>query len=50
MKVFNKSLFDKVRRKKGIVKNPKDNLYLFRNYTGLNIFGEIATLHTFVET
>lgn len=47
MKVFNKSLFDKVRRKKGIVKNPKDNLYLFRNYTGLNIFGEIATLHTF---
>lgn len=29
MKVFNKSLFDKVRRKKGIVKNPKDNLYLY---------------------
>ena len=28
MKVFNKSLFDKVKRKKGIVKNPKDNLYL----------------------
>lgn len=47
MKVFNKSLFDKVRRKKGIVKNPEENLYLFRNYTGLNIFGEIATLHTF---
>ena len=47
MKVFNKSLFDKVKRKKGIVKNPKDNLYLFRNYKDLNIFGEIATLHTF---
>ena len=47
MKVFNKSLFDKVKRKKGIVKNPKDNLYLFRKYKDLNIFGEIATLHTF---
>ena len=47
MKMFNKTLFDKVRRKKGIVKNPKDNYYLFRNYDKLNIFGEIATLHTF---
>ena len=47
MKIFNKSLFDKVRRKKVIVKNPKDNYYLFRNYDNLNIFGEIATLHTF---
>ena len=47
MKVFNKSLFDKVKRKRGIVKNPKDNLYLFRNFKDLNMFGEIATLHTF---
>ncbi|MDO4499957.1 MAG: transposase [Erysipelotrichaceae bacterium] len=47
MKLFNNSLFNKVRRKKGIVKNPKDNYYLFRNYNGLNEFGEIATLHTF---
>ena len=47
MKMFNKSLFDKVRRKKGIVRNPKDNYYLFRNYSKLYIFGEIATLHTF---
>lgn len=47
MKLFNKSLFDKVRRKKGIVRNPKDNYYLFRNYSNLKIFGEIATLHTF---
>ena len=47
MKMFNKSLFAKVRRKKGIVSNPKDNYYLFRNYDNLNIFGEIATLHSF---
>lgn len=47
MKMFNKSLFDKVRKKKGIVRNPKDNYYLFRNYDNLNVFGEIATLHTF---
>lgn len=49
MKLFNKSLFDKVKRKKGILRNPKDNYYLFRNYSKLKIFGEIATLHTFEE-
>ncbi len=47
MKIFNKSLFDKVKKKKGTVRNPKDNTYLFRNYSNLNMFGEIATLHTF---
>ena len=47
MKIFNKSLFDKVRRKKGIVKNPKDNYYLFRNYKYINEFAMISTLHTF---
>lgn len=47
MKMFNKSLFDKVRRKRGYVSNIRDNYYLFRNYKDLNIFGEIATLHTF---
>ncbi len=47
MKMFNKTLFNKIRRKRGTVKNPKDNLYLFRNFEGLNMFGEIATLHTF---
>ena len=47
MKMFNNSLFNKIRRKRGTVKNPKDNLYLFRNFNNLNMFGEIATLHTF---
>lgn len=47
MKVFNHSLFKKVRKKKGIVRNPKDNYYLFRNYKYLNEFGMISTLHTF---
>lgn len=49
MKLFNKSLFDKVRRKKGILRNPKDNYYLFRNYSKLKIFGQIVALHTFEE-
>ena len=47
MKVFNHSLFKKIRKKKGILKNPRDNTYLFRNYKYLNEFGMISTLHTF---
>ena len=47
MKTFNHSLFKKMKRKKGILKNPKDNTYLFRNYRYLNEFGMISTLHTF---
>ena len=47
MKMFNKSLFEKIKKNKGIVSNPSDNYYLFRNYDNLNVFGEIATLHTF---
>lgn len=47
MKMTNSSLFNKIRKKKGIVKNPKDNYYLFRNYKHLNHFGMISTLHTF---
>ena len=47
MKIFNNSLFNKIKRSKGTISNPKDNLYLFRNYDNLNVFGEIATLHTF---
>ena len=51
MKVFNKNIFDKAKRKKQ--KNnkkfcgDKDNIYLMRNYKDINIFGSIATLHTF---
>ena len=51
MKVFNKNIFDKAKRKKQ--KNSKkfcgdkDNIYLMRNYKDINIFGSIATLHTF---
>lgn len=33
--------------KTGKVSNPKDNLYLFRNYKNSIQFGMIATLHTF---
>ena len=47
MKTFNHSLFKKIRKKKGILKNEKDNIYLFRNYRYLNEFGMISTLHTF---
>ena len=47
MKEFNSSLFKKIRRKKGILRNDKDNYYLFRNYKYLNEFGMISTLHTF---
>ncbi|MBP5279661.1 MAG: transposase, partial [Erysipelotrichaceae bacterium] len=47
MKTFNNSLFWKIRKKKGILRNPKDNTYLFRNYKYLNEFGMISTLHTF---
>ncbi|MCR4856177.1 MAG: transposase zinc-binding domain-containing protein [Erysipelotrichaceae bacterium] len=47
MKTFNHSLFKKIRKKKGIVKNPRDSTYLFRNYKYLNEFGMISTLHTF---
>ena len=47
MKTFNHSLFKKIRKKKGILRNPKDNTYLFRNYRYLNEFGMICTLHTF---
>ena len=47
MKIFNHSLFKKIRKKKGILKNEKDNIYLFRNYRYLNEFGMISTLHTF---
>lgn len=46
-KMFNKSLFDKLKRKRGIVSNEKDNYYFLRNYKNRNEFGEIATLHTF---
>ena len=47
MKIFNSSLFNKIKKKKGKVSNPKDNYYLFRNYKYLNEFGMISTLHTF---
>ena len=47
MKIFNHSLFNKIRKKKDIFRNPKDNTYLFRNYKYLNEFGMISTLHTF---
>ena len=47
MKTFNHSLFKKIRKKKGVLRNPKDNTYLFRNYKYLNEFGMISTLHTF---
>ena len=47
MKLFNHSLFKKIRKKKGILKNEKGNTYLFRNYKYLNEFGMISTLHTF---
>ena len=47
MKTFNHSLFKKIRKKKGIFRNEKDNIYLFRNYKYLNEFGMISTLHTF---
>lgn len=48
MKTFNHSLFKKMRKKRGgILINPKDNTYLFRNYKYLNEFGMISTLHTF---
>ena len=40
MKTFNHSLFKKIRKKKGIFRNPKDNTYLFRNYRYLNEFGD----------
>lgn len=30
-----------------VLRNPKDNTYLFRNYKYLNEFGMISTLHTF---
>ena len=48
MKTFNHSLFKKIRKKRGgILSNPKDNYYLFRNYRYLNEFAMISTLHTF---
>ncbi len=47
MKTFNHSLFKKIRRRKGILRNPSDNTYLFRNYKYLNELGMISTLHTF---
>ena len=47
MKTSNHSLFKKIRKKKGIFRNPKDNTYLFRNYKDLCEFGMISTLHTF---
>ena len=46
-KMFNTSLFNKLKRKRGIVTNNKDNYYFLRNFKGRNEFGEIATLHTF---
>ena len=47
MKTFNLSLFKKIRKKKGIFRNPKDNTYLFRNYKYLKEFAMKSTLHTF---
>lgn len=47
MKITNNSLFNKVRKKKTVVRNPKDNYYLFRNYKYLNHFAMISALHTF---
>ena len=46
-KMFNKSLFDKLKRKRKIVTNDKDNYYFLRNYKNRKEFGEITTLHTF---
>ena len=48
MKMFNHELFKKMRKKKGrILRNDRDNIYLFRNYKYLNQFAMICTLHTF---
>lgn len=49
-KVCNESLYRKEKRKRsktGKIHNDKDNLYLFRNFKNQNIFGMIATIHTF---
>lgn len=46
-KEVNKSLFNKLKRKRGIVANDSDSYYFLRNYKQANDFGMIATLHTF---
>lgn len=49
-KVVNENIYRKQKRKSartGIIHNKKDNLYLYRNFSNQNIFGMIATLHTF---
>ena len=49
-KLFNQNLFRKEKRKQlksGKLRNDKDNLYLYRNFKNQNVFGMIASLHTF---
>ena len=49
-KIVNDKIYRKMKNKQGKsgkVSNPKDNLYLFRNYKSAIQFGMIATLHTF---
>ena len=49
-KVVNEKLYRRMKRKQGKtgkISNPKDNIYLFRNYKDATQFGMIATLHTF---
>lgn len=49
-KITNEKIYRKMKNKQGKtgkISNPKDNLYLFRNYKDAIQFGMIATLHTF---
>lgn len=50
MKVINEKIFKKEKKKRGktgIIRNKKDNYYLFRNFSNALQFGLITTLHTF---
>ena len=49
-KITNESLYRKEKRKRGKsgkIRNDKDNYYLFRNFEKANVFGMIASIHTF---
>lgn len=49
-KVLNEPIYRKEKRKwqkSGKLRNEKDNYYLYRNFKNQNVFGMIATIHTF---